>query len=451
MRAPSALLIALSLLPACGRGEHAPSPPQPSPALNVRDATGDAFSLPMPGLTPAHLARFFVGNSLFNQNWVAAPASVSERDGLGPLFNARSCSGCHFKDGRGRPPEPGQPLRSMILRLSVPGTCGPEPHPVYGDQLQTEGLPGVPVEARVEIRYEEHAGRYPDGERFSLRVPRYQLHDGAYGALAAELLLSPRVAPATIGLGLLEAVPETELLRREDPGDRDGDGISGRAQRVPGPTEQRPMIGRFGWKAETASVRAQVAGAFAADMGITSELFPHENHSAAQLAAAARPSGGTPELATATLNDVVSYMRGLAVPAARNLQGERGRECFERAGCAACHTPGLRTGEVADMPELARVEFAPFTDLLLHDLGEQLSDQRPSHAAAGSEWRTAPLWGIGLIAKVNGHQLLLHDGRARGVAEAILHHAGEAEQSKRAFMRLTRRERGELVAYVESL
>jgi CxxC motif-containing protein (DUF1111 family) len=443
---------ALALLCACGTSEQAPNTPALSAALSVHDSTRDAFSLPMPGLSPAHLARFFVGNSLFNQNWVAAPASVSERDGLGPLFNARSCSGCHFKDGRGRPPEPAEPPRSMILRLSVSGPNGPEPHPVYGDQLQTEALPGLPAEARLELQYEERSGRYPDGEPFSLRVPRYQLRDGAYGALPPELLLSARVAPATIGLGLLEAVPEAELLRREDPADRDGDGISGRAQRVPEPGAGGLRLGRFGWKAERASVRAQVAGAFAADMGITSELFPQENHSAAQLAAAARPSGGTPELGAATLNDVVLYMRGLAVPAARSADpAQRGRAGFERAGCAACHTPGLRTGKVSDLPELADVSFAPFTDLLLHDLGEELSDRRPSHAAAGSEWRTAPLWGIGLIAKVNGHQLLLHDGRARGVAEAILHHAGEAEASKRAFMGLTREQRAELVSFVESL
>lgn len=445
-----ARLAALALLCACGTSERAREAPQLGAALSVRDTTRDAFSLPMPGLSPAHLARFFVGNSLFNQNWVAAPASVSERDGLGPLFNARSCSGCHFKDGRGRPPEPGEPPRSMILRLSVRGPNGLEQHPIYGDQIQTDALPGVPAEARVELQYEERSGRYPDGEPFSLRVPRYRLRDGAYGALAPELLLSPRVAPAAIGLGLLEAVPDAELLRREDPADRDGDGISGRAQRVPELGGQR--VGRFGWKAEKASLRAQVAGAFAADMGITSELVPHENHSAAQLAAAAQPSGGTPELSSATLNDVVLYMRSLAVPAARSAaQRESGHTCFERAGCAACHVPSLRTGTVPDLPELAGVSFAPFTDLLLHDLGEELSDRRPSHAASGSEWRTAPLWGIGLIAKVNGHQLLLHDGRARGVAEAILHHAGEAEASKRAFMALTRQERAELVSFVESL
>jgi CxxC motif-containing protein (DUF1111 family) len=447
-----AFCAALTVLCACGTSEGAPTKsPELSAALSVHDGTRDAFSMPMPALSPAHLARFFVGNSLFNQNWVAAPASVSERDGLGPLFNARSCSGCHFKDGRGRPPEPGEPPRSMILRLSVRGPNGPEPHPVYGDQLQTEALPGVPAEARLELQYEERSGRYPDGEPFSLRVPRYQLHDAAYGALAPGLLLSARVAPATIGLGLLEAVPEAELLRREDPADRDGDGISGRAQRVPEPGADGLRVGRFGWKAEKASVRAQVAGAFAADMGITSGLFPHDNHSAGQRAAAARPSGGTPELAATTLNDVVLYMRGLAVPSARPTQREAGRDCFERAGCAACHTPSLRTGPVSELPELAGVSFAPFTDLLLHDLGDELSDQRPSHAAAGSEWRTAPLWGIGLIAKVNGHQLLLHDGRARGVAEAILHHAGEAEASKRAFMGLTREQRAELVSFVESL
>jgi CxxC motif-containing protein (DUF1111 family) len=447
--------LVLGMLASACVGEPSAQPASvTSAALTVEDATADAFSLPMPGLANERLARFFVGNSFFNQNWVAAPASVSERDGLGPLFNARSCSGCHFKDGRGRPPEAGAALRSMILRISVPSRDGARAHPIYGDQLQTEALAGVPAEARVDVSYTEQAGLFADGESYQLRVPHYRFAEAAYGALPPDLLVSARVAPAAIGLGLLEAVPEAELSARADPDDRDHDGISGRLARVPDPSDGSTRAGRFGWKAEKPSVLTQVAGAFVADMGITSALFPHENHSAAEEAAAARASGGAPELSAQTLADVVLYMRTLAVPAARDAldpEVRAGRALFARAGCDACHVPSLQTAQVADVPELAHKTFAPYTDLLLHDLGERLSDGRPSSTAAGNEWRTAPLWGVGLIAKVNGHQLLLHDGRARGVAEAILFHGGEAASAERAFAGMSHDERAALVRFVESL
>jgi CxxC motif-containing protein (DUF1111 family) len=306
----------------------------------------------------------------------------------------------------------------------------------------------------VGIEYSEVAGRYADGERYTLRAPRYQLRAAGFGPLPDALLISARVAPATIGMGLLEAVPEASLARLADADDRDGDGISGRLNRVLDVERGALASGRFGWKAEQPSVRAQVAAAFVGDMGITSSLFPHENHTRAQAACDAAPSGGSPELSAATLDSVVLYMRSLAVPARRAPEApavRRGEQLFSAAGCAGCHVSSLRTGEVADLPELSRQTLRAFTDLLLHDLGPGLSDQRPTFAASGSEWRTAPLWGIGLFAKVNGHTFLLHDGRARGVAEAILWHAGEAEAAKQRFVRLARTERQDLVRFVESL
>lgn len=447
------------LLAGCAETKSTAAPPEVTlhAALSVRDSTKDAFSLPMPGLTPAHLASFFVGNSFFNQNWVMAPASVSDRDGLGPLFNARSCSGCHFKDGRGRPPEANEAPRGFLLRISVPGGAAhgaPTPHAVYGDQLQTDALPGLPAEVSLQVTYDELPGQYADGETFRLRRPRYALNEPGFGALPEELQVSPRVAPQTLGMGLLEAVPEQALARLADPEDRDHDGISGRLQRVFDVESATLRTGRFGWKAEQPGVRAQVAAAFVGDMGITSQLFPDENHSAAESACAEHASGGAPELTPATLDAVVLYMRTLALPAARALPPEVAREgsaLFRAGQCEGCHVRTLRTGVVPDLQELSEQSFAPYSDLLLHDLGAELSDERPSFGAAGSEWRTAPLWGIGLIEKVNGHQLLLHDGRARGVAEAILWHGGEAEAARRAFVRMSRAQRAALVAFVESL
>jgi CxxC motif-containing protein (DUF1111 family) len=434
---------------------HAAQAPLARAPVEVNDATGSAFSQPLPGLSEHERTRFFVGNSFFNQSWVSAPSSVQTRDGLGPLFNARSCSGCHFKDGRGRPPEPGQPMRSMLTRISLPGAGldgAPLPDPRYGDQLQGDAIFGVPHEADVYVSYQELPGQLADGEPYSLRKPTLVLTGLGHGPLAAGLLSSARVAPAMIGLGLLEAVPPSTLRARVDADDRDHDGISGRDNRVR--SERGLAFGRFGWKAEQASVREQTAAAFVGDLGLTSSLFPAENHSALQTACQGQASGGAPELSEQVLSSVVLYARTLAVPARRHreraevVQGER---LFRRAGCAGCHVETLTTGADVEPRALAGQTIHPYTDLLLHDLGPGLSDQRPTFSASGSEWRTPPLWGIGLVQRVNGHSLFLHDGRARGLAEAVLWHGGEAERARAAFVQMDRADRAALLSFLASL
>jgi CxxC motif-containing protein (DUF1111 family) len=426
-------------------------------ATTVMDASRDAFSYPARNLRDAHRAAFFVGNSFFNENWVAAPASVATRDGLGPLFNVRSCSGCHFKDGRGRPPEDGEPLRSMLLRISVPGTGphgAPRPHAVYGDQIQGMAIPGVPAEADVLVSYEPVAGAFADGTRWELRRPRYRLERLAYGPVGGRLMTSPRVAPAMIGLGLLEAVPEAALLALADPDDRDGDGVSGRVNLVWDARRRTTAVGRFGWKAEQPTVLQQTAGAFAGDMGITSTLSPAENHTSGERACAGQASGGTPEIDDELLAKVALYARTLGVPARRGWEDpgvRRGEALFARAGCAACHVPDLVTGPVADLPELGGQAIHAYTDLLLHDLGAELADGRPAFVAHGREWRTPPLWGLGLVPVVNGHALYLHDGRARGLGEAVLWHGGEAAAARAAFVSMSVDERRDLLSFVGSL
>lgn len=426
-------------------------------AATVFDVTADAFSLPAPPLTEANKRRFFVGNSFFNQNWVAAPSSVTSRDGLGPLFNARSCSGCHFKDGRSRPPEDGRPADTLLLRISVPGR-GPrgEPlgDPVYGDQIQTVAIEGVPREADVHVDYVERSVPLSDGEHASLRRPSYRLEGLGYGAPAAGLMTSARAAPAMLGLGLLEAVPAPALEALADPEDRDGDGISGRANVVWDARAARPAMGRFGWKAEQPNVTQQAAGAFRGDMGITTSLFPEENHEDRQAPCLGQASGGAPEATEEVLRDVVAYARTLGVPARRatgDPEVQRGERLFDDAGCAKCHRPALVTGRVEGAPELGGGEIHPYTDLLLHDLGEELGDGRPVFEASGTEWRTAPLWGIGLLGTVNGHTFLLHDGRARDVREAVLWHGGEGRAARDAFASMSASDRRALVRFVESL
>ncbi len=421
----------------------------------VFDTTRNAFSQPARNLPEDRRAPFFVGNSFFNQNWIIAPASVEARDGLGPLFNARSCSACHFKDGRGRPPADGEPLDTMILRISVPGVDqhgGPKPDPVYGDQVQGQAIRGLPREADVFVDYSEVTGRFADGEPFSLRAPTYRIVNPGYGPLFPTLLTSPRVSPSIIGLGLLEAVPEATLRRMADPGDSDGDGISGRLNSVWNHATGRMAVGRFGWKAEQPSVLQQTAAAFVGDIGITSSLFPRENHTADETALVTSPSGGNPEVSDAIFQAVVLYARSLGVPAARvddGAQSGRGRDLFASARCTACHTPVLETA--ASEPEFAHQTIRPYTDLLLHDLGDDLGDGRPAFDASGTEWRTPPLWGLGLIPKVNGHTFLLHDGRARNITEAILWHGGEARRSRERFLSMSKLDRAALIAFLESL
>jgi CxxC motif-containing protein (DUF1111 family) len=303
------------------------------------------------------------------------------------------------------------------------------------------------------VIYEEQAGEYADGTAYSLLVPSYQIDDLAYGPLADDIKISPRVAPATFGLGLLEAIPEKRLRELADPEDADEDGISGRLNSVWDATKAEMVVGRFGWKAEQPSVRQQSAGAFLGDMGMTTPLFTGQDCTEVQGECLAAMSGGEPEIDELKLDDVERYGQLLAVPVREVWDGadiERGKKLFDKAGCASCHVPDHRTGE-HELEELSDQHIWPYTDLLLHDMGEELADGRPVFDADGREWRTPPLWAIGRYEDVVKHNRLLHDGRARGVAEAILWHAGEAGDARDAFVKMNKKDRQLLVQFVESL
>ncbi|WP_146908924.1 di-heme oxidoredictase family protein [Arenimonas daejeonensis] len=445
------LLLAGGLVAAAG-------PVSPGGALTRTLDNRDAFTRPAPGLTPRELRDFNFGNRVFNTNWAVAPASVDAFDGLGPVFNRVSCSGCHLRDGRGRPPLEGEDeMLSMLVRLSVPGRDahgGPKPHPAYGDQFNDRAIPGVPAEGRAHIEWRERAGRYPDGDTYSLREPRLRLIDMAFGPIGWRAMTSARVAPAMPGMGLLETIPEADVLARADPDDRDGDGISGRANRVWNPASGRMELGRFGWKANAANLLAQSAGAAHGDMGLTSRVFPEENCATAQTACAASVRGDAPDLRDAHLDKLVFYLQTLAVPDRRRKAPAveaRGERLFTDIGCAACHTPVQRTAAGAVPALLAGQEFMPYTDLLLHDMGRGLADGRPDFLATGREWRTPPLWGLGLVPVTNDHSLYLHDGRARSLEEAILWHGGEAARSQRRFRQLNRDDRQAVLTFLRSL
>lgn len=361
----------------------------------------------------------------------------------------------------------------MFLRLSIPPQDTTQrqlleslqasaiPEPTYGLQLQNFSVQGLYAEGRMEIRYEDVQVRLADGEIVVLRKPHYRVADLNYGPLHPQAMLSPRVAPPMIGLGLLEMIPEAEILKHVDPEDVNGDGIAGKANAVWSAEYNRPMLGRFGWKAGIATIADQTASAFAGDLGLSTYLAPFASHgecTKAQAACLAAPTGDDPKERVEVLRKmfdlVVFYARNLAVPARRGADDSavlRGERLFADAGCSGCHVPRFVTSHDPARPELSGLAIAPYTDLLLHDMGEGLADGRPEGLANGRQWRTAPLWGLGLTETVSGHNFLLHDGRARGVLEAILWHGGEAETAKQNVMQMSKRQRADLLAFINSL
>jgi CxxC motif-containing protein (DUF1111 family) len=452
LRGALAALGALLALTVAATGDDDPLGERTGGATTV-DATGrNAFSFPLANLSDAERTRFAIGNSFFRRNWVEAGASTTARDGLGPHFIARSCGGCHVQDGRGAPPATrDEAAVALLLRLSLPDGS---PEPTYGTQFHNAAVPGVKAEGRVTVRWRDVRGRFADGTPYTLRAPVYGFADLAYGPMARGVLLSPRIAPQLVGVGLLEAIPAAEIERNAaEQAGRPGP-IKGVPNRVHDVFAQRELIGRFGWKANTASLAHQTASAFLGDIGITSTRFPDESCSTVQRDCKASPSGGTPEIDDAILADVVFYQAALAPPARRNAndaQVRRGQELFAQAQCAACHRPSYITASLTASLALANQRIWPYTDLLLHDMGDALADHRADGRANGTQWKTPPLWGIGLIPDVNGHQRLLHDGRARGVLEAILWHGGEAEASKQQVLKMSKAEREALVRFVNSL
>lgn len=432
-------------------------------------ATGrNAFSMPMPTLDDAERARFAVGNSFFRRNWVEAPASTTARDGLGPHFIARSCGGCHVQDGRGAPPEVRKGLQeqpvALLIRLSIPGTGahgGVVPDPVYGDQLNNAAIQGVQPEGQVRIRTQALRGRFADGTPYTLRKPLYQLGHLAYGPLAPGVMISPRIAPQIAGVGLLEAIGDQDILDNAATQAAAPGPIKGQVNHVWDDFAQTLRIGRLGWKANQASVASQTAGAFLGDMGITSPQHPDEACMPSQKDCHAAPKGSqgqAPEIDARTLSDVVFYQATLAPAARRNVADatvQRGQALFVQAQCNSCHRPSYTTGAPPfaqlSSPKVQGLKIWPYTDLLLHDMGPDLADGRPDFGANGRQWKTPPLWGVGLVHDVNGHRRLLHDGRANGVLEAILWHGGEAQPAQAQVRRLSAQDRQALVAFVESL
>ena len=434
----------------------------------------DSFSHFSANLSFDEQERFNLGNGFFTKLWASSPSSTLASDGLGPLFNSRACQSCHLKDGRGHPPTTAdENAVSLFLRLSVPPQDASEqtlldsrgvllfPEPTYGEQLQVFAVPGLKAEGKMVIDYADKPVTLADGTVVMLRDPSYSIADLAYGPMSDSVMISPRVAPPMIGLGMLEAIPQEDILALADPEDRNGDGISGKANWVKDKADGEIKLGRFGWKAGAPSIRVQSASAAAGDIGISTPLVnrPYGDCTPAETACLSLPTGEQSELGISEAPDpildlVTFYAQNLAVPRRRDVDDPtvlRGKQQFYGLGCISCHTPKFVTSRNAEGDAQKFQLIWPYTDMLLHDMGDGLADHRPEGAADGYEWRTPPLWGIGLTETVSGHTLFLHDGRARNLTEAILWHGGEAEAAKSGFANLPKSQRDDLLAFLESL
>ncbi|MBL4726740.1 MAG: thiol oxidoreductase, partial [Rhizobiaceae bacterium] len=379
-------------------------------ATSLKAANRDAYSHFSPNLKFAEEEQFKLGNALFRKLWVSSPSSTQASDGLGPLFNARACQSCHLKDGRGHPPEGERDRTSMFLRLAKAPSSDAEIQaladftkltindPTYGGQLQDLAVPGLAAEGRMEITYKEVPVTLGDGATVSLRKPTYSVTNLGYGALHPDTTLSPRVTPQMIGLGLLEAIHASDIIANADPDDKDDDGISGRVSITRDPVTSKMTLGRFGWKASNASIRQQSAGAFAGDIGISSPDVPnsHGDCTKAQQACLKMPVGvqkrlGSEEAPDPVLGLVTFYSQNLAVPARRDFSDAnvlKGKEQFYAWGCVSCHKPKFVTSRKAENKAQAFQLIWPYTDMLLHDMGEGLADGQIVGSASGQEWRT---------------------------------------------------------------
>lgn len=418
----------------------------------------NAFDQAVPGLPLNTDLLFFVGNSLFKQNWVSSPASTTARDGLGPTFNARACSACHNKDGRGSPLQAGQQFSAgFLMRISTEGVNafgGPNAVTSYGTQIQNRANLGVSSEAVVSIRYETISGVFNDGETYELQKPIYTIENEQFGSLQ-NVLTSPRVGQQIIGLGLVDAIATDAILLNEDEFDSNKDGISGKANYVWNHTTKQTEVGRFGWKANQPTLKQQVAAAFSGDMGLTTSIFPEQDCPSPQQDCMDAANGGTPEVTDNSLDNVMIYSSSLSVPIRRDFGAENvleGKKLFREMKCNSCHTEVFTTSNSYPFnPILENIKIRPFSDFLLHDMGDNLADNRPDFLATGNEWRTQPLWGIGMIQEVNRHTFLLHDGRARNIEEAILWHGGEAKNAKNNYKKLIKKDRENVLAFINSL
>ncbi|MEK6219133.1 MAG: thiol oxidoreductase [Psychrobacter sp.] len=450
-------------------------------------ASSESYSKPSSNITASRKGSFFIGNAFFRQPWVIAPASTDSRDGLGALFNVAACQSCHVKDGRGHAPMNAEDdADSLLIRLAMPATTDEQrqqlkdsliekvAHPMYGGQLQDRGIQGVPAEARIAVQWTDKPVTFADGHVETLRAPTFNLTNPGYGAFDEELMVSPRVALPMIGLGLLEQIPDADIKKQAASNHKNNNDIKGKFNWVMDPQTGKVALGRFGWKAGQTKLITQNQSAFNEDMGLTSNIRPNESCMPTQIVCIKATTGadeqghGKPPV---EVNDEVAkfvefYTRNLAVPHRRNADDKlvlAGKKRFYDMGCQSCHTPRYQLPKTADdhLEQHGQVIY-PYTDMLLHDMGDDLADRtiagklppknlQVEFLANSYEWRTPALWGVGLAQTVDPQATFLHDGRARTLMEAVLWHGGEAKKQQQKVLMLDKQGRTELSAFLQSL
>ncbi|QLB13398.1 CxxC motif-containing protein (DUF1111 family) [Bisgaardia hudsonensis] len=411
---------------------------------------------PISGLTDTEQDTFMLGRSFFSIPWVASPSATTARDGLGPLFNANACIACHSeKHHKSKISNNSYIQRTLVFKLSQPSkhhlrpkNTSTMPDPVYGPQIAINATGTIPFEAKPDILWHNHQEKLTDGTIIELRRPEGKLTELNYGRLDPDTKISLRIAPLLIGLGLLAKIPDKDIISTAEKQKKTASLVKGKVQWVYNPYHKKREIGRFGYKAAQSSIRMQTADAAVNDMGLTNPFFPTETCTKIQVDCLnATPSRNSPQgrldLPLVRLNAIAFYLENIKSPAniKDNPKYSKGKNIFENIGCAECHQPMQKTKD--------NIVFYPYTDMLLHDMGKELSDNRPEFEATPQDWRTAALWGIG--AKVREGFLLLHDGRARNLTEAILWHSGESESSTEKFKQLSKEDRQALLEFVESL
>lgn len=393
-------------------------------------------------IAPVSAQPFMLGRRLHHTDFGSGmhsekgnPVFEEHRGKLGPQFVAASCIACHANNGRALPPEIGKSMLQTVIKVGADAKGGP--HPKFGGALQPQSVDGKPEAGASIASLQITEGSYADGTPFTLRKPVYAFT----GETPSHF--SVRLTPQLVGLGLLEAIDEADVLALAEANRKRDDGVRGRPQIV---TDEngKPRLGRFGYKAAQPTVRHQIAGAFNSDMGVTTSLFHKLDDG----------TDGKAELSDFDLANLTRYISTLGVSARRDLEDAdalHGEQLFAKANCTACHTPSFTTSKHHPFAELRAQNIQPFTDLLLHDMGAGLADNLGEHNATGSEWRTPPLWSIGLTASVSGGEAYLHDGRARTLEEAILWHGGEGEHAKETFRTMPAADRAALVKFLKSL
>ena len=449
--------------------------------------SSESYSKPSSNITASRKGSFFIGNAFFRQPWVIAPASTDSRDGLGALFNVAACQSCHVKDGRGHAPMTAEDdADSLLIRLAMPATTDEQrqqlkdsliekvAHPMYGGQLQDRGIQGVPAEARIAVQWTDKPVTFADGYVETLRAPTFNLTNPGYGAFDEDLMVSPRIALPMIGLGLLEQIPDANIKKQAASNHKNNSDIKGKFNWVMDPQTGKVALGRFGWKAGQTKLITQNQSAFNEDMGLTSNIRPHESCTPLQTACLKATTGadeqgnGKPavEVSDEVAKFVEFYTRNLAVPHRRNADDKlvlAGKKRFYDMGCQSCHTPRYQLPKTDDdnLEQHGQVIY-PYTDLLLHDMGDDLADRtiagklppknlQVEFLANSYEWRTPALWGVGLAQTVDPQATFLHDGRARTLMEAVLWHGGEAKKQQQKVLMLDKQGRTELSAFLQSL